>query len=136
MKAIPARYRGECRSIPRFYVEAGDGWCPSTLSVWKDMESAMAFSYFGLHAEALSHGREWFRKPEWPPYAAWWIEDGKFPSWAEAVARHGHLHDHGPSPFAFTFKRAFDDAGGAVKVDREKARRIAKSFAAEEVRQG
>ena len=109
---------------PRFYVEAGDGWCPSTLSVWKDMESAIAFSYFGLHAEALSHGREWFRKPEWPPYAAWWIEDGKFPSWAEAVERHGSLHDHGSWPFAFTFKWAFDDAGGVASFDSKKVKRV------------
>ena len=109
---------------PRFYVEAGDGWCPSTLSVWKDMESAMAFSYFGLHAEALSHGREWFRKSEWPPYAVWWIGDGKFPSWTEAVARHEHLHDHGPSRFAFTFKRAFDDAGAAASIDSKKVKRV------------
>jgi hypothetical protein len=104
-------------------------WCPSTLSVWKEMESAMALSYFGLHAEALSHGREWFRKPEWPPYAAWWIKDCKFPSWGEAVTRHEHLHDHGPSPFAFTFKTAFDDLGATVKIDGNKVKRVAMSAA-------
>jgi Domain of unknown function (DUF3291) len=109
---------------PRFYVEAGDGWCPSTLSVWKDMESAVAYAYFGLHAEALSHGREWFRKPEWPPYAVWWIEDGKFPTWSDAVTRHEHLHDHGPSPRAFNFKAAFDAKGCEVTLDRAKIKQI------------
>jgi hypothetical protein len=84
------------------------------------MESALAFSYFGPHAEALSHGREWFRKPEWPPYAAWWIEDGKTPIWAEAVARHEQLHDHGPSPHVFNFKAAFDEKGHAMTRDRAK----------------
>jgi hypothetical protein len=112
---------------PRFYVEAGDGWCPSTLSVWEDMEHAMAFSYFGLHAEALAHGREWFRKPEWPPYAAWWVEDGKFPSWTDAVARHEHLHDHGPSPDVFNFKASFDASGREMKMDRAKIRQMSVS---------
>ncbi len=112
---------------PRFYVETGDGWCPSTLSAWKDMEHAMAFSYFGLHAEALSHGREWFRKPEWPPYAAWWIEDGKFPNWTEAVMRHEHLHDNGPSPLVFNFKTAFDSRGRSLTLNRSTIKQIAAS---------
>lgn len=54
----------------QFYVEKGDGWTAATLSLWADIESAMAFSYAGLHAEALRHGREWFVEPQWPPYAA------------------------------------------------------------------
>jgi hypothetical protein len=109
---------------PGFYVETGDGWCPSTLSVWQDMESAVAFSYSGLHAEALAHGREWFRKPEWPPYAAWWIKEGHFPDWAEAVARHEYLHDNGPSPHVFDFKAAFDASGHETKLDRAKIKQI------------
>jgi Domain of unknown function (DUF3291) len=112
---------------PRFYVEAGDGWCPSTLSVWQDMEHAMAFSYFGLHAEALSHGREWFKKPEWPPYAVWWIADGNTPRWMEAVARHERLHDHGPSPHVFNFKAAFDEKGREVNLDMAKIKQISQS---------
>jgi Domain of unknown function (DUF3291) len=112
---------------PRYYAEAGDGWCPSTLSVWKDMESAMAFSYFGLRAEALAFGREWFPKPEWPPYAAWWIQGGKFPSWTKAVVRHERLHDHGPSPHVFNFKAAFDANGREIKMDRANIRQMSVS---------
>src|SRR5688572_79781 len=56
---------------PRFYVERGDGHSPSTLSLWTDLESPMAFSYAGIHAEALKHGRDWFVRPEWPPYVLW-----------------------------------------------------------------
>ena len=103
---------------PRFYVEQGDGYSPSTLSVWRDLESLFAFSYFGLHAEALAHGREWFKKPAWPPYVLWWVTVGEKPTWAEAVVRHEHLHDFGPSIFAFNFKNAFDAEGRAIEVDR------------------
>lgn len=96
--------------FPKFYVEQGDGWAPSTLSHWVDMESAMAFSYFGLHAQALKRGGEWFLKPQWPPYAAWWSDEDRIPDWQEAVERHQFLHDNGPTPTAFTFKNAFDAA--------------------------
>ncbi len=49
---------------PDFYVERGDGWSPETLSLWEDLESIAAFTYHGLHAEALRLGREWFVTPE------------------------------------------------------------------------
>ncbi|MEX3010112.1 DUF3291 domain-containing protein [Hoeflea sp. TYP-13] len=110
---------------PRFYEERGDGWSPATLSLWTDLESPMAFSYFGLHAEALSRGRLWFEKPRWPPYALWWVDGGHTPSWTEAVERHEHLHDHGVSAFAFTFKQPFDARGHVCLVDRERLKAIA-----------
>jgi hypothetical protein len=109
---------------PRFYIEQGDGWCPSTLSLWESMEAAMAYAYLGLHAEALAHGREWFLKPEWPPYAVWWVEEGVYPTWSEAVVRHEHLHDHGPTPFSFSFKDAFDRDGRPVRIDSDKVRKL------------
>ncbi len=110
---------------PRFYVEQGDGFSPSTLSLWSDLESVFAFTYFGLHAEAMAHCREWFQKPQWPPYVLWWIKVGENPAWADGVARHEHLHDHGPSAFAFNFKNAFDWRGQAVELDHTRARKIA-----------
>ena len=110
---------------PRFYVEQGDGWSPSTLSTWRDLESAFAFIYFGLHAEALAHGREWFQKPQWPPYVFWWVTAGQYPTWTEAVKRHEYLHDHGQSAHSFNFKNAFDASGNAYQLDRARAKQIA-----------
>ena len=110
---------------PRFYVERGDGWSPSTLSLWRDMESMMAFSYFGLHAEALSLGRDWFQKPEWPPYVTWWIDSDHVPNWAEGVEKHEYLHDQGPTPKAFNFKKPFDVSGLPMKIDRAKIKQLA-----------
>ena len=110
---------------PRFYIEQGDGFSPSTLSIWRDLESVFAFTYFGLHAEALAHGRAWFKKPEWPPYVLWWIEAGEQPTWTDSVLRHEHLHDTGPSAFAFNFKNAFDAKGKSVTLDHALAKLIA-----------
>ncbi|MBN7776752.1 DUF3291 domain-containing protein [Nitratireductor aquimarinus] len=103
---------------PRFYEERGDGWSPATLSLWTDMEALFSFTYFGLHAEALRRGRDWFEKPQWPPLAMWWHHEETYPVWAEAVRRHAHLHEHGPTPVAFTFKQPFDEKGMPVKLDK------------------
>jgi hypothetical protein len=46
----------------------------------------------------LRRRKEWFRKPQWPTYVAWWVSDDHVPTWAEAVERCEHLHDHGASP--------------------------------------
>ena len=95
----PATWGGQV--YPRFYVERGDGWSPSTLSLWRDLPSLMAFSYNGLHAEAMRHARERFVKPEWPGYVLWWVDGSHTPDWAEAVARLEFLHDNRAGPFAF-----------------------------------
>ncbi|MGL4319652.1 MAG: DUF3291 domain-containing protein [Paracoccaceae bacterium] len=105
---------------PRFYHERGDGWSPATLSLWTDLEAVFSFTYFGLHATALQRGREWFEKPSWPPLVLWWHQDLGFPTWSDGVQRHEHLHDHGPTAFAFNFKTPFDVNGGGIKIDRQR----------------
>jgi hypothetical protein len=106
------------QDFPRFYVERGDGWAPSTLSLWRDLASPMAFAYAGIHAEALGRGRDWFVKPAWPPYVLWWVERDHVPSWSEAVARHEFLHDRKASAFAFDFGNPFDHGGNRTTIDR------------------
>ncbi len=108
---------------PRFY-KGGDEHSPSTLSLWKDIVSPMAFTFSGIHAEAMRHASEWFVKREWPGYALWWVDQDHQPDWAEAVARHEHLHDHGPSPFAFDFKVVFDRSGNPTTIDRDALKRM------------
>jgi Domain of unknown function (DUF3291) len=109
-------------TYPRFY--NGVDHSPSTLSLWHDLISPMAFSYAGIHADAMRHAREWFVKPEWPRYALWWVEQNHRPDWAEAVKRHEYLHDHGPSRHAFDFKNAFDNDGQPFTIDRTALKRI------------
>lgn len=103
---------------PRFYHETGDGWSPATLSLWTNMETLFSFTYFGLHAAALKRSREWFQKPQWPPLVMWWHNGEGYPTWADGVWRHEHLHDNGPSHTAFDFKQPFDEAGNPTKLDK------------------
>jgi hypothetical protein len=119
---------------PEFYEERGDGWSPATLSLWEDLESPYAFSYSGIHAEALKHGRSWFVKPRWPPYALWWVAGDHVPHWEEAVLRHKHLHVHGPTPYAFDFKIEFGPDGNTRRMNRDRVEHI-KEMNAERQRQ-
>ena len=109
---------------PKFYEERGDGFSPATLSLWTDMESLFSFTYFGLHAQALSRGREWFEKPKWPPLVLWWHDRSNYPHWAEGVAKLEQLNDNGPLPSAFTFNAPFDPDGAATKLNKIKLRAI------------
>ncbi len=91
-----------------------------TLSLWVDLESVFAFSFahHGVHNEALRLRRDWFIKPEWPSYVAWWVGDDHQPTWQEAIARHAQLHAHGASSSAFDFHTPFDAAGRPTRVLR------------------
>jgi hypothetical protein len=53
--------------FPRFLKGSGFDSAPSSLSLWQDIESLMAFAYAGVHAEALKHARNWNQKGDWPP---------------------------------------------------------------------
>ncbi|MEL3891840.1 DUF3291 domain-containing protein [Ferrovibrio sp. MS7] len=114
---------------PRFY--SGEGHSPSTLSLWRDLNAPYAYAYSGIHAEALSRGRDWFQrplapplKPAWPPYVLWWVAPGHVPDWQEAVERHEYLHDHGASAHAFDWKTPFDAEGRPASLDRDALRRL------------
>ncbi len=111
--------------FPRFIEGSGFTTAPSSLSLWADIESLMAFSYSGVHAEALKGARNWNVRQQWPPLVLWWVEAGHVPEWREGVARLEHLHDKGPTPSAFTFKEPFAEDGCKATIDREKVRRIA-----------
>lgn len=110
--------------FPRFLQENGAVSGVSSLSIWRDPESLMAYSYSGVHAEALKHGRNWNVPQRWPSLVLWWVEEGHHPVWEEAVRRFEHLHDQGQSPHAFTFKQPFAPDGSALEIDRAKVKAI------------
>lgn len=85
----------------------------------------MAFSYNGVHADALKHARHWNSRQSWPPLVLWWKPAGRRPDWAEAVERLEHLDDNGPTPRAFTFKQPFGPDGEPAVIDRARVREIA-----------
>jgi hypothetical protein len=111
--------------FPRFIAGSGFDTAPSSLSLWADIESLMAFSYNGVHADALKHARHWNVRPAWPPLVLWWVGRNHRPDWSEAVERFEHLADHGPSADGFTFKRPFGADGAEVQIDRDRIKELA-----------
>ncbi|WJH41219.1 DUF3291 domain-containing protein [Aliirhizobium terrae] len=109
--------------FPRFIEGSGFDWAPSSLSLWADLESLMAFSYSGVHADALKHARNWQVERRWPALVLWWTEHR--PDWADAVERFERLHDHGPGPAAFHFKDPYGPDGERISIDRARVRELA-----------
>jgi hypothetical protein len=144
---IPANYEAAERSegfIHRSHLDPdtgrhswGDLVCPRflpqelhpnvarTLTLWRCLESVCAFAYSGLHAEALSLRKEWFRKTDFPSYVIWWVADDHIPTFIDSTARLERLNANGPCPDAFNFKRPFDWKGNPKAMDHSLARQIA-----------
>ena len=112
--------------FPKYWVDNGDGWAPSTISLWQDLETALAAVYRGPHAEILKLGHLFVKEAEdYPAYVLWWVRENHQPDWVEAVERHELLGDNGPSVDAFTFKRAFNPDGKPLVVNAANSREIA-----------
>lgn len=118
--------------FPRFLKESGRCSGLSSLSLWLDIESLMAFTYSGVHAEALRHAGRWNLSRRWPPLVLFWVGPGIRPQWREAVERFEYLADHGSSTIGFTFKQPYDPAGSAYAIDRTRVKAIAEANAAEQ----
>ena len=73
---------------PECFAHVGDpAKLPSALSLWEDLESVAAYAYHGAHGEAMNLRRDWFIEHDFPTYVAWWVEDGRTPTFAEASER-------------------------------------------------
>ncbi len=109
---------------PRFLPDELHPNVARTLTLWRNLESVFAFSYAGLHGEALTLRAQWFRKPEFPSYVIWWVADDHVPTFIESTERLERLHANGPEPDAFNFRRAFDSDGNPTVLDRILAKEI------------
>lgn len=91
----------------------GKGYPVLTLTVWKDLHSLHRFTYSGKHIQALRQRGRWMEPypKKHLSYVVWWTETEKDVSWEEASKRFNHFIQHGPTPFAFDFKHAFDETG-------------------------
>ncbi|MDP2120817.1 MAG: DUF3291 domain-containing protein [Hoeflea sp.] len=110
--------------FPRFIEGSGRDSGPSSLSLWQDIESLMAFSYAGVHAEALKNARAWNTRNPWPPLVLWWVEAGRRPDWDQGAKKLEWLTDHGPAPAAFTFKQPFGADGEPLEIDRARVKAL------------
>ncbi len=77
------------------------------MSVWRDLQSLSEYVYRSAHAEILRRRREWFERMSEAYLVLWWVPQGHRPSIEEAMAKLERLRAHGPTPEAFTFRRAF-----------------------------
>ncbi len=72
------------------------------LTVWESPEALKEFTYRGAHRDVFRRRNEWFHE-DGRGLALWWIPAGTLPTVDDARHRLDALHDHGPSPYAFTF---------------------------------
>jgi hypothetical protein len=77
------------------------------MSVWETIEALKDFVYRTMHTELLRQRREWFENFSGAYVALWWVPAGHIPGIDEAKKRIAHLDAHGPTQFAFTFKKTF-----------------------------
>ncbi len=80
------------------------------LSVWENRDSLFAYVYKSQHVDFFRRRREWFEKLDMPIVVMWWIPANHRPTLEEAKNRLEHLQQHGPTPYAFTFKERFEPA--------------------------
>jgi hypothetical protein len=108
------------RAVPRTFPDQSPGdRLVHTLSLWRDLESVVAYSYGNPHAEVLLKRREWCLTPSWPTYVAWWVDDAQIPSWPESNERFDALHTQGPTAAAFNFRKAFGADGQPYQIVRQ-----------------
>lgn len=82
-----------------------DGWLVN-MSVWESLDALKAFIRSPLHLSVMQRRAEWFKKVD-VYLCLWWVADGHWPSFEEAMDRLEHLREHGPTPAAFSFARTF-----------------------------
>ena len=91
------------------------------MSVWESIDELASFVYRSGHVDVMRRRREWFEHMRLY-MALWWVPAGHVPTTAEARERLDHLTEHGPTPFAFTFKVRFpppDEDPERLEIDDE-----------------
>ena len=78
------------------------------MSVWESIEALRAFVYSGMHVSVMRRRREWFEKFESTYLGLWWVPAGTIPTVEDAKLRLASLDEHGPTPYAFTFRQTFE----------------------------
>jgi hypothetical protein len=77
------------------------------MSVWESVEVLADYVYRGRHLAVMRRRREWATRLVEAHLCLWWVPEGAIPTIEEAVERLEHLREHGPTPYAFTFKQRF-----------------------------
>jgi heme-degrading monooxygenase HmoA len=91
----------------------GDDRLLFNMSVWESAEALKDYVYRSAHREPLARRHEWFEKRPGASLAMWWIPAGTIPTVEDSRERLDHLAEHGPTPFAFTFRETFPPPASA-----------------------
>ena len=83
------------------------------MSVWESADALKQFVYRSEHLPVFRDRSRWFDKLDRIPHVLWWVPAGHVPTVEEARERFEALWEKGPSPFAFTFARAYPPAEAA-----------------------
>lgn len=91
----------------------GKGYPVLTLSTWNSLQGLHRFTYSGKHSQALRNRNRWMEpyQEKHNSYVVWWTEKSSDVSWEEAFKRYNYYIQHGPTPFAFDLKHAFNEQG-------------------------
>jgi hypothetical protein len=84
------------------------------LTVWQSIEALGEFVFRTAHTDVMRRRREWFVPMREAMTVLWWIPAGTTPTVADAEQRLNHLREHGPTPYAFTFRAPFPSPDGAA----------------------
>lgn len=76
------------------------------LSVWESIESLWAFTFSGIHLEAVKRSAQWF-DPATAFDVMWWVPAGHQPTTEEGLAKLDLVRREGPTPDGFTFRRRY-----------------------------
>ena len=92
----------------------GDDFMIVNMSVWENLDVLKDFVFRTAHANVMRDRAKWFEKHLTPYMVLWWISKEHIPTVEEAQERLAYLHQHGDSPYAFTFKVRYDADGRLV----------------------
>ncbi len=88
------------------------------LTTWESLAAMREFVYRDPgHLAVMRRRREWFERVQLHT-ALWWVPTGHKPSVVEAEDRLEYLRSHGPTPYAFTFRRHFAAHSVVLRDDR------------------
>jgi hypothetical protein len=73
----------------------------------------LAYTYRSGHAGVFRQRKHWFEPSEKASAVMWWLGAGHIPAVDEGRTRLEHLWEHGPTPFAFTFRQPFPPSATA-----------------------
>lgn len=78
------------------------------MTVWETIEALFDFTYKSQHVAFLRRRREWFEPMrDLPSLVLWWVPAEHHPTLEEATEKLLYLHQHGPTPLAFTFRQRY-----------------------------